>query len=94
MERAYFVKFQLLKIVNLLGYGLFWPVFHVHLERMYILLLLGVVFYKCQLYPRVLCCLLVLYSWNVGMLNSNYNFGFVSFYFYYWQLCFMYFEGC
>lgn len=92
VKRAYFIQFQLLKIVVLLGYGLFWPMFHVHLERMYILLLLGVVFYRCQLYPRV-SCFSVLYSWNLGVLNSNYNFGFVSFSFYYCQLCFMYFEG-
>ena len=92
VKRAYFIQFQLLKIVILLGYGLFWPMFHVHLERMYILLLLGVVFYRCQLYPRV-SCFSVLYSWNLGVLNSNYNVGFVSFSFYYCQLCFMYFEG-
>ena len=36
--------------------GLFWKMFHVHLRRMCILLLLDVEFYKCLLHPSVLVC--------------------------------------
>ena len=39
-----------------LVFGLFWKMFHVHLRRMCILLLLGGMFYRCLLGPSVLMC--------------------------------------